>query len=400
MKHYAYQATDDQGKSCLGEIAAENVVSAVSQLEQSGMTVHSIQETGLQVAPVEQSTAPEATRTDNESNSVLLQRISLAIQQPDALLLGLQALVDDLPPSSTSRSVERLIQRIGRGDKAAKLLEDPQTAQWLPVIARGLESPGNQTKICQMIEEVFQENQNRQQRFATWFYPVGMLFVALLVLVCLSLMIVPSFRKMYAEMGLRLPMPTQVLIWFVDQFTLFLPRTTLIAASILVIGLPVCWFLWRSPIPSKYFGWFTAGSSRKVSSLASLCRMLAELLSLGATLPEALRIAGNHCTHPYLAMITQELAHATAKPGVVPSQTQVAVNLPPTLIYALGDDLRRPNVPLLRELATIYSERVRLRCEWSADLAGPIAVVGVGIVVLFIVISLFMPLVSMISALS
>ncbi len=69
-------------------------------------------------------------------------------------------------------------------------------------------------------------------------------------------------------------------------------------------------------------------------------------------------------------------------------------------MHALGAAEGKPSVPLIRELSHVYSDRVSARLGRRFGAATPLVVVVVGLAVAFVVISLFMPMVSLITSLS
>ncbi len=399
---YSYQATDKDGFNISGQIAAESVSRAVLDLESKGLAVRIIQE--LQsLSPTDPSEMEqvESNPVESPENSLLYRRIDAALDQRESLTIALQALADDLPRDRNARQLNRLISRISSGCGATELLNDRECAVWVPMVARGMASPVTHRNLCDSLDAVFRENQIRRRRMAAWAYPVAMLLMAFLVVGFLAVLVVPSFRRMFDEMGLRLPPPTELLIWATDQFTTYVARTSILTLVAVTIGL-LLWRIWRHWIlPTRYFGWIIAGNSGSLSTMASFTNVLAELLSLDATLPEALRLASRNCASPFLAQHAQLMASELQSQHLLASETRSARLFPPTLVFALtaGSD-QRPNVNLLRELATLYADRVRMRIDWASSMVGPVAVLGIGALVMFIVLALFMPLVSMISSLS
>ena len=60
----------------------------------------------------------------------------------------------------------------------------------------------------------------------------------------------------------------------------------------------------------------------------------------------------------------------------------------------------QPNVALLRELSAIYGDRAGQRIDWTTGAITQFAILAIGIAVGFVVIAMFSPLVSLVSALS
>jgi type IV pilus assembly protein PilC len=204
---------------------------------------------------------------------------------------------------------------------------------------------------------------------------------------------------MYSEFGLRLPGPTLLLVTLGGPLHSH-PIESLAVVVLLIVSVFFVVRLWnRFAITTRYFGRVTAGNSANVSAMSSLTRQLAELLSINVSLPDALWIAGHNSGHHFFQGVTAELARDAHRGQL--AESPVARTMPANLIHALqaGPD-GQPSVPLLRELATIYSDRVADRVDWSSGAIAQLALVLVGIVVAFFVIALFMPMVSLISGLS
>jgi type IV pilus assembly protein PilC len=228
-----------------------------------------------------------------------------------------------------------------------------------------------------------------------------MVIIALVIFVFMCVFIVPTFGQMFEEFGLSLPAPTLVIVAISDELR-FRPVQSLITVALIAIALYAAVRLWiHFALSTRLFGFFTAGNSAGVSAMSSLTRRLAELLSIDVPLTDALCLAGQGCGHYHYRAVAEQLARHVHGGGVPLSHCAVAHSLPANVIYALeaGKD-GRPNVALLRELSAMYGDRAAQRIDWSSGAIGPIAIVVLGITVGFIVIALFLPLVTLISSIS
>jgi type II secretory pathway component PulF len=135
--------------------------------------------------------------------------------------------------------------------------------------------------------------------------------------------------------------------------------------------------------------------------MSSLTGQLAELLSIDVSLPDALWIAGQGCQHYHFKNVAEELAREAHRGTARLSESPIAHNLPSNLLHALqaGPD-GGPCIPLLRELSAMYGDRVSQRVDWSTGAMAQFAIVAIGVAVALIVIAVFSPLVSLVSALS
>src|SRR5262249_16045645 len=65
-------------------------------------------------------------------------------------------------------------------------------------------------------------------------YPVAVLALVLLILTAMLVFIVPMFKNLYASLGGKLPLPTQVLLTVSSIFVKFFPLVIIFAVAVIV----------------------------------------------------------------------------------------------------------------------------------------------------------------------
>ena len=234
-----------------------------------------------------------------------------------------------------------------------------------------------------------------------WAYPLLLLFMCLTILMVFSVWLIQIFREMFEEFGLSLPAPTQIAIWFTDQLTVHALRTVLVSIVSLAILIPIV-RLWRGrALTNRLFGRVVAGTSSNLRAMSRLIATLAELLQLGAPVPDAIRMAGDTCGHAMYQNSTLRLASMISNGATRLDDVRAETSLPRLLLRALfAGPSSTPNIALLRELAVMYEARAASRGEILSTVFPAIAVLLVGAFVGFVFIVLFMPLVSMVTSLA
>lgn len=387
MPTYSFSAIASDGQRVSGQIDAPRVSDAIAELEARGLDVESIRAV---VPTVDHSAVRKA----------FYERVTQALAQRDDLIPALNAIADEIPEANAARDLRRLVDVLNGNPTAEQIMQRPDIASWLPVIVRGAAAPSTANRYERMIEEANRESENRKSLRRFLAYPLCLIFFSGLVLLFLLLTVVPVFAKMFSEFGLRLPAPTALLFLLHDQLTLFLPRTLVISAVAVLIVVVVTRVWLHFALSTSLLGMFTAGNSANVTAMARFTGSLAELLSIEAPLPEALRISGQVCKHRHFQVMAERLANQIQFDGIAINQSPIAHNFPSTMILAISSSASKPNIPLLRELSRMYSERARARIGWTTSFLGPISLFAVGILVGFVVIALFMPLVSLVTSLA
>jgi type IV pilus assembly protein PilC len=235
---------------------------------------------------------------------------------------------------------------------------------------------------------------DRQWKWMPWIYPVMIFAAAFAVAILLGITIVPTFKQMFLEFGLMLPAATKWLIWGSDSMILH-PIESIVTVMVALALIGLIWFgaRWiadRLPCESR-IARVLAGSRGQVRGMARWTGGLAEMLQLGIPLPQAVTLAGMLSGQRSLESQSMRLAHG---------ESMRATGISPVAIAALQCDDSHQRVALLRSLSDLYWNRVAKRTHMSAGWIAPIAVVFAGAFVAFVVIALFMPLISLVSSLS
>ena len=137
--------------------------------------------------------------------------------------------------------------------------------------------------------------------------------------------------------------------------------------------------------------------------MSRFCRGLTEASAAGAPVADALRWAGARCGHTRFATAAERLADRAAQGDPLLGASAAAQLFPANLVQALFEDREAGqtiNCHLLQTLAEIYEERAAERSESGATLVGIFAVAGVIGSVGFAALSLFLPLIQLITGLS
>ncbi len=319
---------------------------------------------------------------------------------------AIEAMASELPAGSRRRQMRQLAQAIR--EESSRSLRGVTTNSstrridaWVPVFSRSLATPSAARRLSDWMGQVSREIQIRGRLRRVLLYPAAVFGLALIVFFGLGQMIVSPFIQMFEEFGLTLPAPTEFLFFWVKQwqdhtvrFIVYIVMTAVIAY---VVG-----SLWlRHALSTRLVGFFSGGNTANVAAMASFAGLLADLLASEVSLAESLELAGLGCGHAHFRNSALRLAQFHRRGQYRLSQSPDAHAFPQNLIEAIDPaDGTPPRTSLVRELAAMYGERAIERTEWSTGFVGVIAVFAVGIVIAFMVIALFMPLVSLVSGLS
>jgi len=274
-----------------------------------------------------------------------------------------RALAEDLPARG-GRSWERMARALESGDTAAAGRAAAADARcWIPLFAHGQEGP---VPVADLLSAAERPRSTVSLVWASVAYPLIIVGVAILVVAILSAMVVPMFASMFEDFGLQLPLATRAVI-SLAQFMSTIWGPLIVAAGCVAIGR---WLMiTRSPRGARAAEAFT----RALASLAAAEVPRADALDLAAA----------------AAQVRPSLATKPARRGPLTTAALEALSYEP---QAAG--------VLLSAIADCHKDRARGGLSVTQWLIGPLAIGLVGIFVGFIVIALFMPLISLVNALS
>lgn len=402
MRDFAYQAKNERGEFQSGRLSADDVSAAVQALTRQGLEVLSIGRVDVVIEP----SVTEQSAAEDPTDELVLGLLSEVIERRHVWLPVIESQLQQLPPGPARRVTERRIQRLSGTMTVEQFLQNADAVDLLPLLSSDERPAPTSQRMQAWLHHIFQDRHRRFQRRGRWSYLLLLAAIGLALMIGWGTFVLPLFREMFDEFGLRLPAPTRLLFWVSDQVTIHALRTLLwVAVGCAVIVPSVRW--WRSrALTNRIFRGFVAGTTGNLRAMSRMTGTLAELLGLQMPLGYALEYSGQASGHRYFADAAKRAAEsAGVNAGVNAAEAGVPVDptgrLPQSVVYALsaGKD-GQPSVAVLRELAMIYGQIAQSRQDHSLGRLPVIGVLILGGVVGFVVVSLFLPLFSMITSLA
>ncbi|QDT75218.1 type II secretion system F family protein [Lacipirellula limnantheis] len=401
MPRFHYQALNAEQELTIGEVEADAVALAITQLEANGLTVLSIgfataETTAALMAqkqplPTPRRKPPVIDAAQDES--VLRSHLARTLERARPLTPALRAYAEEMPTGRRRRELAEVCGILARGDvEAATAALATMPEYWIPLIGSTARDNDSAAILRDFIAESQQADETRRQWWTLLAYPLFLIGFATLVLVLLAYMVVPTFQSIFEDFDLELPRLTMWTINVSDWITTGAP---ILLVAILLIAVAAA-IKFGGPMLGEWFGnWF--GRSTGVARFAA---STADLLAGGIETPDALRIASRTAKGGPLRQASQRLA-ALLQSGDVAAAEQWRRPVTATVFYAVTAELPLDSrTQLLQEIANCYVDHARSRVSWSQGILGPLTIFIVGFVVAFVALSLFLPLINLINNLS
>lgn len=401
MPRFHFQALNAEQELTIGEVEADAVALAITQLEASGLTVLSIgfataETTAALAAQKPPAPAPkrkppviDAARDEN----VLRAHLARTLDRARPLTPALRAYAEEMPSGRRRRELIEVCGILSRGDvEAATAALATAPEYWIPLIGSTAGANDSAAVLRSFIVESQQADETRRQWWTLLAYPLFLIGFATLVLVLLSYMVVPTFQSIFDDFDLDLPWLTK---WIINVSEWLTTGGPLLLIGVLLIAVAAA-VQFGGPLLGEWFGnWF--GRS---TSMARFAGSTADLLAGGIETPDALRIAGRTAKGGRLRRASQTLA-TLLESGDVAIAERWRSPVTATIFYAVTAELSMPaRIRLLQEVANCYVDRARSQVSWNQGILGPLTIFIVGFVVALVALALFLPLIDLINNLA
>ncbi|HZN32745.1 MAG TPA: type II secretion system F family protein [Pirellulaceae bacterium] len=317
------------------------------------------------------------------------------------LAAGLRASAAECDSWRLSRGLKSIANEVERG----RSLEDclAISIRRLPPHLVGLIQAAQRSgAIAPMLVEWLQ---NRRAARAHWraivaalAYPVFSLLMAIGVYILFAVEVVPPFKQMFEEFGLRLPAMT---VQFLRSCEVAPPLLAFLGVGIVatavttrVFGGRAGWSWLISSLPLIGNAWHWTG-------VAEMLRCLGLLVEQRVPLPEALRLTAGGISDAYVGGQCQALARQVEQ-GTSLTMSLVKLRTLPLSIVPLvhwGENHDALGLGL-RSAAEMLEGRLNLRANLLGQVLPPILFITVTMAIASGAISLFLPLISLIQGLS
>ncbi len=402
MKQFRYIAEDTDGTRREGQLSAASDDAARRQLGEQGLRV-------VELKPVsEDAKSPAAKLSQRESEDVIVAVAELSNSELP-LVEGLRAASDE----STSPRVATALRQIADDVEQGFALESVmgERGKSLPPHVRGLIAAASRThRLGVALDELVEHHRAMREVGAKVLgaiaYPLIVLAMTLFVLGFLPVFIVPQFKQMFEEFELELPAITRTVINLSDSMLWFSHGPGLwiaaVLGTLLVVVMTLACFGIGTPTTHRFTTTMPlVGPIWQWSGTAAFTRLLGTMLEYDIPLPDALLLARDGVRDPDVREVATLLAQGVEQGQTLSELLAASNRLPASITPFVRWGERTGKLPeALRAVTDMLLLRVQLRTLLLRSITPPVAFILVGLLVGFMVISLFMPLVALITGLT
>jgi type IV pilus assembly protein PilC len=401
MPVFTFTGTDPQGKKIAGERLADSKAAVTMQLRRERITPGAIKEKGKEFALPKLGTG----KVPVKDIAVFFRQFSVMIDAGLPLVQCLEILAANQENQVFQKCLTGVRQSVEGGTTLSnamrqfpKIFDDLTTN----MIEAG-EAGGILDTILQRLATYVEKAVKLKAAVkSALIYPVSVISIAALVVGCLLKFVVPIFANMFISMGVDLPLPTKIVIGlsnFIGRFW------WLIFLSIGLIFVAVK-YIRKDPKGRYMFDKMllnlpVLGTVLRKIAVARFTRTLGTLITSGVPILEGLTITARTSGNAVLEDALMKVRKAVEEGRTIVDPLKESGVFPNMVTQMIGvGEATGAMDAMLQKIADFYEDEVDAATKDMLTLLEPIMIGFLGVTVGGIVISLYMPLFSMIAKLA
>jgi len=400
VQNYNYKSRNATGKLVKGRMEAQNESAVASRLRTMGLSPIAIEAapagTGLQM----ELTIPGfERRVPLKALAVMSRQLATMVASGLSLLRALTILSEQTENKSLAKALDAVRTDVERGTSLSDALAKHDRA-FPPImvhLVRAGETGGFLDQSLESIASTFEADVKlRATVKSALTYPVVVLIMALVSVAGMLIFIVPIFKKMFADLGGELPVPTQILVTISENMVWIGP---------IVIALAIAGFFWwrsngkKDSVRSVVDPWKLKlpvfGDLTRKIALARFTRNLATMMASGVPILKSLEVVRDTSGNWVIEQAINNVHESVRQGRSIAEPLATSEVFPPMVaqMIAVGEDSGSLET-MLHKVADFYDDEVQTTTEQLTSLIEPLMIAVIGVIIGGMIVALYMPMFS------
>jgi type IV pilus assembly protein PilC len=391
---FKYSVRDKTGKVVNGKLEGENREAVASKLRQMGYIVLDLNEDKL-----------AALNKIQFGTSVKTKDVTIFARQFATMInagLSLTKCLSILGSQSENKEMRDIIGQLGKDVEAGQSLSEAMMKHpkiFPPIfynMVKAGETGGVLDEVLLRVAALFEADAALKGRIkSAMTYPVAMLALVLIILVAMMIFVVPTFEKMFKDMGGTLPLPTQILVT-ISRGATGLPGLIFVV----VVIVSVVAFKWWLGTDSGRFIWDGVmlrapiiGPLQRKTAIARFTRTFSTLVAAGVPILSAMDIVSDTAGNEVVARALKNARGAIKEGETIAKPLGESPVFPSMVVQmvAVGEETGALD-QMLAKIADFYDEEVSQAVDALTSVIEPVMMATLGVLVGGMVIALYMPM--------
>lgn len=390
MPVYKYSIKNRDGKTIKGKLEAESEQKIIEYFQKEQNIILSIEK-------AKQAKTYSGGSVKINELVIFSRQLTTLIESGISVVESLSALQDQIENVYFKKVVGNILRDIKEGDSFSHALSKQKKV--FPEIyinmTEAAEVSGNLPDILNRVSTYLEKSESMKRKVKTaMYYPVTIVFIAGGITTFLMIKVVPLFQDIFKALGGTLPLPTRILIAVSD----FL-RTNILMGIVGLIVVVLAFIQFRATKKGRYLcdklmlKIPIIGDLLLKASIARFARTFATLLKSGVQVIKCLDIvgktSGNKIIEEAIALSKEQIQQG--QPISLPLERSKV--FPSMVIKMIGVGERSGQLEgMLNKIAEFYEDQTDTMVSGLSSLLEPLIIAFLGLVVGGIVVSLFLPI--------
>ncbi len=398
---FFYRARNKRGRVVRGRISAANTVAATAMLRNRSLFV-------VEIKPARQPIWEKKfhlweRKVSTLDLAIFCRQFATMYSCGVPIIQCLNISAQQTENTKLAEAINGMTDMLGRGRSladAARCYPRIFTPVFVSMIEAG-ESSGALESVTERLALHFEREHTLREKVKTaLIYPSMVVATAIAALVVLIVFVLPSFVNILAEYEADLPVTTKIVI---SGSNLILDYWYVMALVIVAAGLIIKQMLSTRQGRTMFDGIMLrlplCGVLLKSMVLSRFTRMLGTLLAGGVPLLQAFDVVGKVVGVTQVEQAVTEAAKCVREGQSIAGPLQRSRVFPPmvTRMMAVGEETGKLDL-MLEKLADFYDREVDDAASRLSAMIEPLLIIGLGIVAGFIILSVLMPMFSIIGS--
>jgi len=399
MASYSYTAIDARGIESRGFLHAPDLEAARDQLRQKGLLARTLLE--QKAAAGSRGVGRALKQVKPKALQVFSRQFATLIQAGVSIVSALVILEEQTEDKNLAAVIADIREDVESGVVLSRAMaRHPKTFNklYVAMIEAGEASGTLDVVLDRVAVQIEKDTKIKRRVKSAMVYPIVVLTFATLVLIGMLLFLIPVFVNIFKQLNGSLPMLTQIVVNASD----FLRGYWFVVFPVwgaMIFGLlklkqteqgRATWDRIKLKIPMKI------GDVVLKVAMARFSRTLATLVSAGVDIVKALEITGSTAGNTVLEEALVEVRRRVHEGSRIATPLEENPLFPPMVsqMVKIGEETGELD-GMLGKIADFYEDEVDAAVAALTSIIEPIMMIGVGVMVGIIVISMYLPMFKM-----
>ena len=401
MEQFVYKAVTKTGKVKKGNIEAEDSVRALERIRAIGLIPLEVKEANLFNKELE---IEFGNRVKARDISIFCRQFVSMMQAGVAIMDSLGMLAQQTENRTMAKAIREVQKDIGKGESLSNAMGKQEhifPEIMISMVTAGEASGKLETAFERMADHFEKEERLRGMIKKASMYPIIVAIVALVVIIVMLVKVVPSYSKLFEDLGTEMPAIT---LFVVHASEFIMDYWYLIVAVIVaaIVGIRV---FSHSDAGEHFFGKLKRkmpifGKLNIKTEASMFARTLSTLLYSGLPMVEAVEIVAGTMTNALYRDALREAKEEVIKGVPLSEPIEKSGLFPPMVTHMtkIGEETGEIEEMLTR-LSSYYDEEVEMATQTVMAALEPLIIIFMAVVVVFLIVAVMSPMMAMYSGL-